>query len=77
MTLKLDMSKAYDRVEWRFLHRIISAILIPADFFNLVVMCYVTSDSYSINLNGEIGQSFICNRGLKQGDPLSPYLYYV
>ena len=48
--VKLDLNKAYDRVNWQFLHNIILAMGFPARWCHLIMQC-VTSVSFSICLN--------------------------
>lgn len=74
--IKLDMVKAYNRVEWNYLYDIMMALGLPTDWCNLV-MRYITSVSFSVRVNGVLTPSFKLSPGIPQVDPILPYLFLL
>ncbi|XP_026399373.1 uncharacterized protein LOC113295237 [Papaver somniferum] len=74
--LKLDMSKAYDRVDWNFLKHALNSFGITVRIHNLILSRVETTSS-SILINGQFEGFFFGERGIRKGCPLSPYLFII
>ena len=74
--LKLDFSKAYDKVSWRFLFHAMRAMNIDEVFIRWVKLFFITA-SAAVNLNGNPGENFKIERRVRQGCPLASYLFLI
>ena len=70
--LKLDFHKAYDTVRWDFLDKVLEMMGFGEKWRRWIGVC-VSTASMSILINGSPSLPFKLKRGLRQGDPLSPF----
>lgn len=77
MAQQMDMSKAYDHIEWSYLLVVLHKMGFSAQWRLWIYQC-VSSVSFQILLNGRPGFPFTESRGLHQGDSyLHTYLFFV
>ena len=74
--ISVDQMKAFDRVSWTFLFKILSRMNFSPDFLSWVKLLY-TDISSCVKINGTFSDSFVVERGVRQGCPLSPLLYVI
>ena len=76
MALKLDINKAYDRVEWVCLDKIMDKLGFDEKWRKLIMQC-VTTVTYSVKINGVPRGNIIPSKGIHQGGPLLPYRFIL
>lgn len=76
VALKIDISKAYDRVDWGFLERMMLKLGFDRNWTDLVMLC-VRTVNYTALVNGEPVGPIVPQRGLRQRCPLSPYMFII
>ncbi|XP_043717788.1 uncharacterized protein LOC122665701 [Telopea speciosissima] len=76
LALKLDMRKAYDRLEWNFIEGMLLKLGFRGSWVHLVITC-ITYVSYNLLVNGYVKGAISPSRGIKQGDPISPVIFIL
>ena len=76
MAVKTDISKAYDRLEWPFIRQVLERLGFDSIWVNWVLQC-ISTISYSFLIDNEVVGEVRPQHGIRQGDPLSPYIFIL
>ena len=74
MGLKIDLEKAFDKLEWSFIREVLIDFNFPLNLITIIMEC-ISSTSTTILFNGGKLEPFLSLRGIRQGDPISPYIF--
>ncbi|XP_071708444.1 uncharacterized mitochondrial protein AtMg01250-like [Rutidosis leptorrhynchoides] len=76
INFKVDFEKAFDSLNWDFLMEVMSSMRLGVKWRKWILSC-LKSASISILINGSPTREFSFGRGIRQGDPLSPFLFIL
>lgn len=76
MAIKIDMSKAYDQMEWSIVDSMTDKCGFSSKWRRWIMSC-MSSMTYNILVNGSLGPYISPSRGVRQGDLISPFLFLL
>lgn len=76
ITFKVDIKKAFDTISWEFIFNCLQGLNFPGQFMRWLQACICTTN-FTVGYNGTVQGYFKGKRGLRQGDPLSLYLFVI
>ena len=76
MVVKIDLEKAYDRLEWSIVKMVLEHFGLPQNIINLIMSC-ISTTTITLFFNGSKLEAFQPSRGIRQGDPISLYLFLL
>lgn len=76
LILKIDIEKAFDHLEWSFVYQTLLFFKFPPKITNLIMSC-ITTSRIAILVNSTKTDYFSPSRGIRQGGPISPYIFIL
>ncbi|XP_061342609.1 uncharacterized protein LOC133288807 [Gastrolobium bilobum] len=76
MSIKIDLVKAYDKLSWTFVNKVLTEVGIPSYLVHIIGSC-ISSSRFQVLWNGSASDHFNPSRGIRQGDPILPYIFVL
>jgi hypothetical protein len=76
VAIKVDLAKAYDRIRWSFIAEVLKEVGLPDELRSIIMHC-ITSVTTNVMWHGKRSSFFQPERGIRQVDPISPYIFVL